>query len=218
VKTQPRKAGFSYNPKIYPKLGIGLGNLKHIFVYNKLYMKTILTFLMVLFLIPMGIAAQPNKKTKPASKVVKPRLYNGIKLVATGGIKVKEARLYYNETGDTVANDNTIKLNEKIVLLIETEDNSFFKKRDTAVLVGAKEVIKTDKGKVVLASDDLFASFTEISAEDAKYISLKAVITKTAAPIEFFIVEFSLWDKWGKGKITGSYKFKVVPEEVEERE
>ena len=76
------------------------------------------------------------------------------------------------------------------------------------VFPGSNQVLKLNNGVEVLNSDELFAAFDEtgVAPEDAKYITLNAVVTELKNKKNYVIVQFRVWDKKGSGEITGSYK------------
>lgn len=144
-----------------------------------------------------------NKK----NNAQKPVLKNGIKITENTGIKIKEAALYLKDY-TPLLESNTVKLNELVILDIELEPDNWTQK-DSIVSIGASEKIVTTKGATVLNSEDLFANFKNIKASDAQYLTLKATITENKNEISDFIVYFTVWDKWGKGKFSGNYKLKI---------
>jgi hypothetical protein len=146
--------------------------------------------------------AKPVKKTPIATPVSSYK--NGIKLKAKG-LKVTEAALYFdNET--SVPQDNKIELNQRVNMQLIIE--SGWSEIDGRVYPGGSEVIKLNTGTEILKSDDLFSAYDEtgVSPADAKYITLKAIITKMDDKKKYIIVTFRVWDKKSTAEITGSYK------------
>lgn len=137
----------------------------------------------------------------------KPKISNGIKITASKEIQIKEAYLY-DDNGDPISDSNLVALNENANLMVEIERGGWVE-RNGMVSVGAQERIVTSEGEEILNEPDLFAKFTDIKAEDAQYVTIKAVITSQQRKFDFFLVSFIIWDKWGKGKITGSFKIKI---------
>lgn len=135
------------------------------------------------------------------------KISNNIKLNLGKQIKLVKAYLFY-DGGKRVPDSNYADLNQNVNLLIQIERGGWVE-RDGKVSIGASEKITTSAGAEILNEADLFASLTDISAEDAQYITLNAVITSMTKKISFFLVTFTVWDKWGSAKITGSYRFKV---------
>lgn len=140
---------------------------------------------------------------KPGTKVVT-KIKNGIKLNNKGFV-VSSAVLYF-EDGSSVPETNKVALNQKVVMLLMIEGG--WSERDGMVFPGGTEEIKLNTGKVILTSDDLFKSYDEtgVSVKDARYLSLKAVITEMSNKKNYVIVKFRVWDKKGTAEITGSYK------------
>ena len=102
-----------------------------------------------------------------------------------------------------------VALGEKISLILNIENG--WTEIDGKSFIGATEKITTDNGSVILDSDDLFASYDQgMNASNAKIITLKARITQAPAiPVDYYIVNFKVWDKKGSGVITGKYKFYI---------
>ncbi len=147
-------------------------------------------------------------KVAPTPKPIEELTFeNGIKMNAVG-LKIKSAALYFEDQSN-VPEDNTVEVNQKVSMLVTLD--SGWAVVDGKVYPGASEVIKLNTGATVLKSDDLFASYSEtgVDPEDAKYITLKAVITSMDDKKKFIIVSFRIWDKKGKGKINGSYKLYI---------
>lgn len=152
------------------------------------------------------VTAQLTKRTT-TPQTHDPKISNGINLNLGKGIKLVKAYLFY-DGGARVADSNLADLGQNVNMLIQIEKGGWVEK-DQKVSIGASEKISTNTGAMILNEADLFAKFADISAEDAQYITLKAVITSQTKKFEFFLVSFTIWDKWGSGKITGSYKLKI---------
>lgn len=131
---------------------------------------------------------------------------NGIELEATD-VKVKKA--YLTNDAGILLDSNMTKLNENIVCMVEL-DTGWTKMNDKSY-VGATERITADDGTVLLDGTDMFKNLdsTGIPADKAKYIWLNAVVTQKHPGMQSYSVQFRIWDKKGKGVITGKYKFKV---------
>jgi hypothetical protein len=153
--------------------------------------------------------AQKKKHTKkhtPAS-TASSSYKNGIKLTSNG-FTISEAYLALDDE-TLVPDDNKVALNQNVnmVLIIEkgwTESGG-------RVYPGSKQLIKLSNGFEVLKSEDLFAAFDEsgVSPEDAKYITLNAIVTEIKNKKNWVIVNFNIWDKKGSSTISGSYKLYI---------
>ncbi len=142
--------------------------------------------------------------------IKKPVLLNNISLTATGGFVVDSAYLLYEDFTE-VKKENITFLNKKIIMWIVIKKG--WTVNDGMVKVGASETILTNRNEVVLKQDELFPEGNDVaSIDDARYISLKAVITEMKNEIPYFKVNFSVWDKNGSGKITGTYRLVVKNE------
>ncbi len=152
--------------------------------------------------------AKPAKKTVAATPAVPVSSFkNGIKLKAKG-LKVSEASLYFDD-GGSVPQDNKIEVNQRVNMRLVIE--SGWSEIDGKVYPGGSEVIKLNTGAIVLQSEDLFKSYDEtgVSPEDAKYITLKAIITAMNDKKKYVVVTFRVWDKKSTAEITGSYKLYI---------
>jgi hypothetical protein len=169
--------------------------------FHKKIMKQI-KLLVVFFIFFSSIAV-----AQLTNNISNSNISNNIKLNLGKGIKLVKAYLFF-DGGERLPDSNYADLNQNVNMLIQIERGGWVEK-DGKVSVGASEKITTSAGTEILNEPDLFTSLTDISAEDAQYITLKAVITSMTKKISFFLVTFTVWDKWGSGKITGSYRFKV---------
>jgi hypothetical protein len=87
-------------------------------------------------------------------------------------------------------------------------DNGW-KEQDGKVSIGASEKIETSDGEIVLDEKDLFAAMPEINADDAKFLTLTANISRLDKLYDYFLVSFQVWDKNGTGQINGNYKLYI---------
>lgn len=161
-------------------------------------------YLLIAFPIVLFIGPASAQITKPVSS---PKISNGIKLNLTPGIKLVKAYLFF-DGGKKVSDSNIAEVNQNMNMMIQVKRFGWVE-RGGKVSIGASEKITSSLGKVILNEPDLFSTLTDISAEDAQYVTLKAVITSTIKTIKYFTVNFVVWDKWSTGKITGSYRFKI---------
>lgn len=125
------------------------------------------------------------------------------------GVKLKNA--YLVDANKNLLKDNVTRVGEKIYVIIEMDTG--WVKENGKSFIGAAERISTSQGGVVVDAEDIFSDYTStgLDAEDAKFISLSAIITKAIAGTEDFVVRFRVWDKKGQGEVKGSYKFKLLP-------
>lgn len=136
----------------------------------------------------------------------KTQLLNDISIETKGSVEVYRAFLSF-ESGDLVPSSNVTSLGKPVYLNLNITKG--WKEDEGTVSLGASERISSDNGTVFLDEPDLFQNYNSISAEDAKFIRLKAVVNSKTGPIKYFVVDYKVWDKNGDGVITGSYKFYV---------
>jgi hypothetical protein len=144
-----------------------------------------------------------NSKEKSKNKI---QLLNDISIETKGSVEVYRAFLSF-ESGDLVPSSNVTSPGKPVYLNLNVTKG--WKEDEGTVALGASERISSDNGTVFLDEPDLFQNYNSISAEDAKFIRLKAVVNSKTGPIKYFVVDYKVWDKNGDGVITGSYKFYV---------
>jgi len=131
---------------------------------------------------------------------------NDIELDASG-VKLNEA--YLVDEQNNVLTENLTRIGEKIYVIIKLDTG--WVKENGKSFIGASERISTSAGRVVFDADDIFKDYdlTGVDPDDAKFISLSAVIKQADPGLEKFVVSFRVWDKKGKGEIRGKYHFKI---------
>lgn len=147
-----------------------------------------------------------TKEQKDENKESQTQVLNDISIKTEGDVAVYRAFLSY-ESGNLVPASNTTSLGKPVYLNLNITEG--WKEENGRVSLGASERISTDNGTVILDEADLFKDYTSFSAGDAKFIRLKALINSMTGPINYFVVDYKVWDKNGNGVITGSYKFNV---------
>lgn len=132
---------------------------------------------------------------------------NDIDLDATG-VKLKSA--YLLDASNNPLKVNETRLGEKIYLVLEMDTG--WVKENGKSFIGAGEKILTSAGRVVVSAEDIFIDYetTGVDQEDAKYITLSAVITNPETGMNDFTVHFRVWDKRKEAEVKGKYKFKLV--------
>jgi hypothetical protein len=175
------------------------------------------TFFVALVLCSGTVAAQkttvaPKPAVKKTVTVAVPAgsgtIENNVKLNVKG-FTVKEAYLLFDDETKVPAG-NKIDLNQRVTLRIVLTKG--FKEIAGKVFPGGTEKIVLSNGETILDSDDLFTAYdsTGVSPADAKYISLKAVITEIKDKKNYVLVSFRVWDKkTAANELTGSYKLYI---------
>ena len=128
--------------------------------------------------------------------------------IEASNVKVKAA--YLMTENAEYKQDNTAKLNEKVILTIELDTG--WTKHNGMTYLGASEQIFDKDGTVLLDAKDLFSSFDEKGLESklAHNINLTAFIESMQPGYEEVTVKFKVWDKKGNGEVKGKYKFKII--------
>jgi hypothetical protein len=173
----------------------------------KPYLRLVSLLLIAIAFSTTAVAQKAKPAKKPVTAVATAPVSsfkNGIKLKIKG-FKVSEASLFFDD-GGSVPQNNKIEVNQRVNMRLVIE--SGWSEIDGKVFPGGSEVIKLNTGAVVLQSEDLFKAYDEtgVSPEDAKYITLKAIITSMNDKKKYVIVTFRVWDKKSTAEITGSYK------------
>lgn len=162
------------------------------------------------------VAAKPVAKKpveqKPAVSISTPPepsgYSNGIQLNVKG-FTVKAAYLVFDGEKRVPA-DNKIDLSQQVSMRIILTTG--FKEIDGKVFPGGSEKIVLSTGDVILESNDLFTAYDAVgvSPVDAKYITMKAVITEIKDKNNAVIVSVKVWDKKSAdNEITGSYTLHI---------
>ena len=133
-------------------------------------------------------------------------ILNNIVVHESGGLQVGQAYLSY-EDGRLVPKSNQVGLGETVLLNLVIDKGWEIKNNQASI--DATEIIATADGQIVLNARNLFKSKPTVSESDASRIFLKATITKTRADIDYFVVNYRVWDKWGDGEVKGSYNLYI---------
>lgn len=173
--------------------------------------KILLQFIAFTFIIS---ACNNSSKTKSSSetkdkadkKESTTQVLNNISVKTEGNVEVYRAFLSY-EDGSMVPSSNKTALGKPIYLNLNITEG--WKEENGEVSLGASEKISTDNGTVILEAPDLFSNMGSSKAGDAKFVRLKALINNMSGPIEYFVVDYKVWDKKGDGVVKGSYRFYV---------
>ena len=168
-----------------------------------------LVSLLLLFTIcSCEIKVSTNKDGKLVSTIVRDnekknnKIRNGI-ILKENGLKVEEAYLVTND-GSLMSNENKIDVNDEVKMKLVMTG---WEAENDKVIAGAAERVLTSEGDTVLNEPDLFKNFAEtINANDAKYINLSVSISKITKIVDYFLVEFRVWDKRTNADVSGSYK------------
>ena len=134
------------------------------------------------------------------------KILNNIIVHESGGLKVARAFLSF-EDGSLVPKTNRTELGKPVYLNLLVK--SGWKVDNGMVSIDASEKIVSDAGELVLDATNLFKASRAIQEKNSGNIYLKAVITKTRTEINYFIINYLVWDKLGHGEIKDSYRLFV---------
>jgi hypothetical protein len=133
------------------------------------------------------------------------KIRNGIELKANG-VKISQAFLLY-EDGTLVNEDNVVGVNQRVDLRLIVDEG--FQVREGKHSIGISEKIETNTREVVLDERDLFADSAPVEARQPQLLTISAIITRIDKLYDYFLVSFRVWDKYGMGQVSGSYKLYI---------
>lgn len=150
-----------------------------------------------------NIEVKKDNKTNASSNE---KIRNGIS-IQENGLHVQQAFLLKDD-GSLIDDNNKTKIGERIGLRLITEG---WKENNGVVNFDASEKIITNDGVVVIDENNLFSEAypNGIKAEDAKYLTLYARISRLDKLYDYFLVSFKVWDKATNKSFSGSYKFYI---------
>jgi hypothetical protein len=167
---------------------------------HKLLLLILLSFFLGSCEFKCNVGEDLSEKDKPPASTGT-NIYNNIDLESN--VKIRRAYLAFPD-GKRVASDNYIDFTQPVKMIVMI-DSGWVVQNDS-VLLGASERIETESGQILLDEQDLFQAVGFISATDAKIIAVAAkIIREPNSPPSSYKVSFRIWDKNGKGAITGNY-------------
>jgi len=180
----------------------------------KLFSYRLSLFCVMVFYAVVTVQAQQTNSPQPGTVIKKTvtvpvaspqnTITNGIKLKVKG-LVVKQAFLVFNDE-KKVPENNMVELNQQVNLRLVLDKG--FKEINGKVFPGGSEKIMFSTGEVILESKDLYTDYDSVgvSPVDAKYITLKAVISEIKDKSNSVIISFKVWDKkTSLNEISGSY-------------
>lgn len=174
-------------------------------------MKKIITPVFFLYVLLLGSCKSPttdktSEEPRPETTNGSSKIRNRIELHTKGSMKVSQAFLLYDD-GTLVPASNSTSVNQPVKLRLIIDEG--FTESNGKVEIGASERIETNTGELVLDEKDLFRDLGGVEPERAKALTLDAVITRLDKLYDYFTVSFRVWDKNGKGEVSGSYKLYI---------
>lgn len=151
-------------------------------------------------------STEAKKDSLPAKTLQtnsKAQILNNIIVHEEGGLQVARAFLS-DENGNLIKAGNAVEEGDAIVLNLVIKEG--WVAENGMVSIGATQTITADDGEPVLSSPDLFANQQRIPEAKANLLQLKATITKVRPDNQFFVVNYRIWDKIGKGEVSGRYR------------
>ncbi len=146
-----------------------------------------------------------NKSKTKATSNRNTKIRNDIDLESKA-VNVLQAFLLF-EDGTLVPETNETGVGKPVNMRLIIDKG--WKEQDGKVSIGASEKIETSDGEIVLDEKDLFAAMPAINANDAKFLTLTANISRLDKLYDYFLVSFKVWDKNGTGEINGNYKLYI---------
>ena len=172
-------------------------------------MKLLLISFSILFFVSCEVkvnSANTDEKKETYSRDNK-KIRNGIEFKTTGGVKVEQAFLTF-EDGTLVGEENITELKRPLKLRLVVDG---WKAIDGRVYLEASEKISSDEGDKVLDANNLFSGngIDAVSPADSKVVTLDVVINGINKLVDYFLVEFRVWNTKEDQSIEGSYKFHI---------
>lgn len=137
-------------------------------------------------------------------KIMKQKIRNNIQFTTMGGIEVEQAWLQFAEGGFIRTDENLINLDQKIKLHIISTG---WTGANNLIKIGASEKITTDENVEILNVADLFEQYDFLPLETVRKISLSAIISNVDEIVNYFQVDFRIWNKNQEQEIRGFYRF-----------
>jgi hypothetical protein len=156
--------------------------------------------------VKVNSASTDKKKEEPYTRNTN-KIRNGIKFTTTGGLKVEQAFLSY-EDGTLVDEQNITDLKRRLVLHLNVDG---WKAENGKVYIDAEQKVLTDEGQEILNVSGLFTKngIEAVSEDEAKQVSLNVVINSINRLVDYFLVEFKVYNRKSEQVIEGSYKFHI---------
>ena len=158
------------------------------------------------------ITEQDDAKRQRKTTISKPvkngkgGVLHNIVVQESGDLQISHAYLAF-ENGILLPRTNTVSVSEEVYLNLVIDKSKWVDNRQ--VTINASQSIVTNKGEPVLNVPNLLENVTLANTNDRERIFLRATITKTRPDIDYFIIDFRVWDIKGKGEVKGSYKLYV---------
>ena len=135
-----------------------------------------------------------------------PSFLNNITINTKGGARLSGAYLT-DENGSLLPPQNTLNAGDTVYLHLQVAEGWIT--QNGRIRIGAEQSIKTSKGEPVLNARDLLSHLPGMPEKEGARLLLPAVIARTRRGIDYFIVQFRVWDQKGPGEISGSYRLSV---------
>jgi hypothetical protein len=160
---------------------------------------------------------EKNRLTKKKTHVIEEetktnseaQILNNIVVHESGELTASRVYLVFADR-KLVPKTNHVGLGTAVYLVLQIKDG--WKVKNGLVSLDASEKIVTNNGEVVSNATSLFKTTPLVKERDASQINLKAGIAETRPDIDYYIINYRLWDKNGEGEIKGSYKLYINAE------
>ncbi len=149
-------------------------------------------------------------KTTSLDKGTGASFLNNISVTAKGGLQLSRAYLT-DKNGSLLPLPNTVEVGDTVYLHLQFSEGWIA--QQGRISVGAEQVIKTAKGEAVIRSGDLLAGLPSLPEKEGARLLLPAVILRSRDGIDYFVVQFRVWDKKGPGEVKGTYRLFLTPKD-----
>ena len=171
-------------------------------------MRYLIFLIILLSSCELKVKTGKNEKEETAEKPTRNRskIRNGIEIKTSGGLKVEQAFLTYEEDGSFVGEDNVTTINKPVKLTLIVKG---WKEKDGGVMIDAEEKVTTSEDEPVLHQKDMLAELGIIPPKNAEYLNFKFVITRLNKLVDYFLVEAVARNKNFDQELKASFKMHV---------
>jgi len=136
----------------------------------------------------------------------KNKIRNGIKIQTTGGLRVEQAFLTYEDDGSFLDEENVTTINKPVKLNLVIKG---WKEKDGKVFMDAEQKITTDDDKTLLHMKNMLAKEESFNPEYAEFLNFRFNVTHLNKIYNYFVVEARAWNKKFDQEVNASFKIHV---------
>lgn len=186
--------------------GNHLCNAKSSFLLKQSTMRYLFLFLFLFASceVKVNTNGTDEKQEKPVRK--KGKIRNGIEVQSSGGLKVEQAFLTYEDSGNFVQEDNLTTLNKPVKIHLVVKG---WKPKNGKVYLDAEQKIVTNEGDLLLHEKNMLKEMGGIDPQDAQYLNFRFVITRLEKLFDYFLVEVMARNEAYDQQVKASFKIHI---------